>query len=461
MPTERLFGEGISPFPNDPGVTPRVLPEIEKRRSNITSITNTDVIPPYIAPFKSQSLVNLAEQSPEQLNDLSIQEVDLAPKGRPTLRVSKAYGRARNMVVLIRGGDIVAQLEFEKAILKIFEDNGYVIERNGDFNSLNQNEIGINARPKEFSGYRNTEDARNRLIVSETGAIMPHSYATPLEIMSTDKPVVAKRSVDQQGIGKYLLESEEQKARFLTWALLGANTLSSIAENPHPEEVMHSLVEKVKRRDFSDPRFARDQGLFPGYTIEDYIQTPSEYNSSYRVVADTNGRIHYGLLLHSSSKKGEELVKPNDMDVDPLEEVRNLGSYVKLLLNHPDSPLFIPPASVVSNYARGGKEIILNGQKVEDPVERQVALEHGIDPDNPQIPDSLRELSAKIGKACRADYPYVGIDFLQSASDPLTYYFLEANISPGIDPEDIGLDPQKYSKADSALELMKRVVSSS
>ena len=289
---------------------------------------------------------------------------------------------------------------------------------------------------------------------------MPTAFSTPVDILSASTPIVAKKEGSQMGYGKYLLDTDEKKARFLTHALLG-HRVFEIAGRPDARAVMERLIESVRNQNFSDRLLKRKHGggFFESYNYKEFIETPSDYKTSFRIVADAFGNVRYGFLLRSASKEGEEpLQQPDTSDYDPLEEVQYAGSDANMLLTHPDSPFYITPTKIVSNYAQGGEKIFLNGQPVVNAIDRQVLIEHGIDPDNPQIPYTLSQLASKIGRACRGDYPFVGADFMQTNAAASNYYFLEANINPVIWAEGLGLDPQTHSLEDCSLEMTNRVL---
>jgi hypothetical protein len=431
------------------------------RDKGVPSLRNAVGSPdPARAALPQRAIPSLGADSPKTPTEITV-VAEEEPEPKKILRVREGYGEARVEVFLLeeepQASPMQEQLVIEQEVLAAFKAQGYIVKRGGEFNPANPHEIGILARDDMF---RN-DYGRNRQIAQESGAVMPPSYATPEEILDTDDPVVAKWNFGQRGVNKFLLDTEEKKVKFLTFTLLSGDVIHELASEGNAEEQISEAMEQVRRRDFSGP-LAPDapDSAFADYHYEAFIETPSDHNTSFRIVSDAFGNVDHGILLYSLDKKGERILQDPDDNAQSITEIINHPWEIHKLLTHPASPLYIASADITSNSSRGGKKIFLNGEPLTDPVERDIALAHGVNPDNPQIPNPLHSLSSKIGKASRGDYPYVGSDFLQTRTGSPPYYFPETNPGPGIYPEDLGLDPTEYSEADSTLIMMRRAANS-
>jgi hypothetical protein len=112
---------------------------------------------------------------------------------------------------------------------------------------------------------------------------------------------------------------------------------------------------------------------------------------------------------------------------------------------------------IVSNVLQGGKTVPLSGARIISPVDREVLMAHGINPDDPTIPINLIKTASRIGILARGDYPFVGVDFILDKSG--RYIYLETNFEPSISPELIGL-PLNTDTSTAHLALMKKIISS-
>src|SRR6266404_6300317 len=185
--------------------------------------------------------------------------------------------------------------EHEKRTIDLFRSKGFAVEHGGTFVEDNPLEIAIGSD----HGIPLLE--RDRAIAEQAGVPMPDVFeATSLLEATKGRKLVAKLPTEQRGEGKFLLENDTAKERFLTWALLAGHNSDSfikLLNSPNPMGAINNLLAKVRRGDFTDPYFA-PEGVNK-WQFEEYIETPGTFNTSLRIVADAFGNIHYGQVARS------------------------------------------------------------------------------------------------------------------------------------------------------------------
>ena len=84
------------------------------------------------------------------------------------------------------------------------------------------------------------------------------------------------------------------------------------------------------------------------------------------------------------------------------------------------------------NYYSGGGNINL-GQSRFDYSDKQILIEHGIDPENPILPAEVMEVSANIARNANKELGIMcGIDFIMDKNNG-KWYYLENQAFPAID----------------------------
>lgn len=342
-----------------------------------------------------------------------------------------------------------ADSDHEVRTIQVFEKHGYEVARGGNFNKSNTSEIGLFTSFEEL-GLNSLERSRN--LSESTGAVMPQEYDLG-ELIDSQIPIVAKNITSDRGKSIYLLKTEEQKVRFLAWNLLGRN-LAKLAEMKNPQGTVKDVMAQIRKKQFTHELFTTD--FSSRWYFEKFIDTPSNYYTSYRILCDAFGKIHYASLIRSQDEKAEKKLRVVDIkNMDPLEYMSIPGVSFQMLLREPRSPFYIGSKAIVSNAAQGGKVIRLNGIPVSDDLDRKVLISHGIDPDHPSLPKELEPIAPKLGIESRRDYPYIGTDFLQEKGGG--YFFIEANLGPGIDNKSVGF-PESLKAFESELSMMERVI---
>jgi hypothetical protein len=272
-----------------------------------------------------------------------------------------------------------------------------------------------------------------------------------------------------KGEFKLILETLDQKLKFLTYLYTVEEVVDYVQSGDETfEENARTKILKFLdelRSDYKGETFASGFSLnsktanlnkHGRWIFQEFIDTPSDFYSSYRVLVDGYGHIHYSQLNVSGFEKGIQRIVSNPKHV-PIFGGVQIGDSLFDLLLHPESPLFVNSLDFRSNISRGGNRILLNGDKNMDPQTRKIIEAHSLDPDNPILPETIRQLTVEIGILCRNAFPYVGIDFIQGKDGKL--YFLESNADPGLNPEGLGFD-KNTPVIKASLDLMDKIASS-
>ena len=349
------------------------------------------------------------------------------------------------MAIVTEGKDA----DHEDNVLEVFKKQGFIIVRGGKFNRNNLHEIGVGCGDSMV-----VENNRNERLAELVGLQMPNRF-TPEEVIQSDAPVVAKRKSADRGESKFLLETEDQKVKFIAWAILGNKLEEVLGKSAESRLKLDQLLDQVRRNNF--PEINRKQTIIHGYTFEEFIETPGSHYNSFRVLVDCFGNVQYGAVLRSGHKKDSDYLPDNTTKTFPMDEPELWCYNFENLLRNPTSPFYLHAKKIVSNIARGGSRIFLNGEPVNDQTDQEVLNFLGIDPQHPMIPLEMAKASSKIGVLSRGDYPFVGVDFLKRLNNGPV--MLEINLGPNIPPQFLGL-LEGTSPDDCELEMMRRVAES-
>lgn len=144
--------------------------------------------------------------------------------------------------------------------------------------------------------------------------------------------------------------------------------------------------------------------------IQEYIETPTDYNTSLRVLVASQGDIMSASLKYSQPEKRE----------------RESGdSVIEIYLHDPESPYFLGDESFVSNTLAGGRNILL-GENNYSESERKILIAHGIDPDDAIVPESIRVACVEVMKNCSKELGSIcGMDFIYDEKNKVWKYLEE------------------------------------
>lgn len=338
--------------------------------------------------------------------------------------------------------------------LVTFENAGYGVAIGKSPVEKSDEAVGFYADPRVRDSRLFTES-----IAKTVGVQTPPT--TPFDaITSPSSPLVAKYPKSHGGEYAYLIENGDQLNKFKAWMLMQFSP-SIRRKVMGGRQALFRVAEEVGQRVSQGELEVTDidvlHVLGSLYPLQEYVQTPSDYYTSFRVVADAHGFVHYGALLRSSFTKGSQKLV-NNVPSDRPEGLWHM------LLQHTESPLFLNATRIVSNEAQGGQLILLDGDPVNDPVDAQVLSDHGIDPSRPELSFFMKEKASLIGREARMAYPYVGIDFLLDAQHDKRPNLVEINLAPVITPRELGLQRARFLRTTSASDnlscdivMMRRV----
>ncbi|MBI3619847.1 hypothetical protein HY214_01740 [Candidatus Roizmanbacteria bacterium] len=344
--------------------------------------------------------------------------------------------------------------------------NGYEVVR-GDFDERNPLEIGLGTDLPNIG----SERERNEKIAERAGLPMPERYALE-KITGLGGPVMAKFDRSHGGDHKYLLETTEQKIRFIAAfvhypAILSHMTLTERGDLLETGKALTFLLQTAGMLIQDGSIFTRQSEgldiLKNEVVFQEFIRTPSQRYTTYRVLADAFGNVHYSALVCSQGRKAEaRLVQPvrtSPLSLDEQSEIlRDQASLLDHLFTHPKNPFFLNSRSAKS-YNGDSDDIILSGQKIESEEYRAILEAHGINPDQALPSAELLSAGSRLGRSFRFRQPYGGFDIIQSEDGKL--FFLEANDDPALIAEGLGMaedstrDEMRYAIVSRMLQSVK------
>lgn len=210
-------------------------------------------------------------------------------------------------------------------------------------------------------------------------------------------PVVAAFGVFSGGADKYLIETEEQR-----------RSLIGFWSGKEGEQI--------------------DKDSF---TFKEFIDTPGDHFTSYRVIVSARGKIMASAILYSGHSKDNPEYKTSGRDPETLGMA---GTRLLSYLDTEESPYYLHSRRFTSNIAGGGGCIPLNpterSRNISD-AERSILMSHGIS-EAAELPELIADQASRIGASLgRKMGLVVGIDFIQDKEGNV--YYLETNAGPGVD----------------------------
>lgn len=149
--------------------------------------------------------------------------------------------------------------------------------------------------------------------------------------------------------------------------------------------------------------------------IQEYIETPTKYNTSMRVLTSSTGEIICASLKY---------MQPSSPDPK-----KRYHGYFDTYLSDPSSPYFLGNESIISNTVAGGNSILL-GKNNYSETEQEVLKAHDINPSNVEVPAEVSRVAKKIATSCRREIGAIsGMDFIYDKNTK-TWKFLEQHEFP-------------------------------
>ncbi|MDE6140962.1 MAG: hypothetical protein K2G03_00010 [Bacilli bacterium] len=214
-------------------------------------------------------------------------------------------------------------------------------------------------------------------------------------------PFVLKNEVLQGGTDKILIKTPKQLAIFKKFYeeindYSFQQTIEEAREQYHLGPEVEFYEDGSSNSFVGIGRINYQQRLYEEFVMQEYIETPTKFNTSLRVVTSSSKDILCSSLKYSKTSKGKR---------------KHLG-LVDRYLCEATSPYYLGSKSVTSNTVSGGKSITL-GENNYSKEEKRVLLAHGIDPENATVPKDVEEAALSIAVNCRREIGAIsGIDFI-------------------------------------------------
>ena len=331
-----------------------------------------------------------------------------------------------------------------KEMFKVFYEKGYKIIT--DSRLVNDNTFfftpcldkHIN---KTKDDYKNKKDLKIKSSLNECGIFEPTSIRFPKDKFPSnlpELPLVLKNEESQGGTEKFIIRTKGQLERVKKFyneinsydRQQRINMIREYYDDPTVEVDENGRSNRGLSVVFIDYKKEFNKNLI----FQKYINTPTSYNTSLRVLFSSSGDI-----MVSSLKYSETIIKDNNK--------KYYGLFDKYLANS-ESPFFIGNESIVSNTVAGGNSILLGKEEYSN-EEKRILLAHGINPSEAVVPEEIvkacnnvaNNCSREIGAICGMDFIYDVNEhkwkYLEEHEYPMLYSYCEKyNIPYNVNEED-------------------------
>ena len=247
-------------------------------------------------------------------------------------------------------------------------------------------------------------------------------------------PVLMKFIYAQRGDYKFLIESEDQL------------------------EKMKRFFNSAELTDDGGGResFNQREGLAEDFEAQQFIETPGDRYTSYRVLITGEGKIIASEMYYSEPKDSMPILQ---------EESKGLGTiWSKSLFDYfvdSGSYSFLGSKAITSNRSRGGNGIVLDSNEYSKSLAMDDAVvlrDHGLDESKPLLPNEIKEQSRALARGFTGRAGLVmGIDWIQESGTG-KYYFLEVNPGPGHEALRDTYSKLLENKTEEELEVIMEVL---
>lgn len=285
------------------------------------------------------------------------------------------YAQAKAKLTKIRQ-EFISRLEKEGFIITYDKNDEEAV-------CLIMNDLAVCDYNTDDKEYKKEYDNK---IFEAGGDLLNYPYSLSMEeyFETPFFPAVFKNESQNAGIDKFLIENVEQ-------------------------------LEIIKKfyKDFLDKK--EYVYTFKNCIFQQLIQTPTNYKTYMRLLMSASGDV-----LGASLKYSKNVESQNS----------NQGMFEPYFLN-PQSEYYLN-CKKMFNYYSGGENIFFPQPKYSS--EKQSILKaHDIDPNNPEIPSEVLEVSSAIAKKCNRQLGIIcGIDFIYNEIDR-KWYYLELQAFPAIE----------------------------
>lgn len=298
--------------------------------------------------------------------------------------------------------------EAYKEMFKYFYDMGYKVVT--DSKTVDNNAFFFTpCLDKHINDTKEAYKAKKKnrfdLYLINEGITEPLTVSFPIDSFPDSLPslpLVLKNEQSQGGMEKFLIKTPQQLETLKRFY----NEINPYARKKTIEKVKHeySYYENLE----FDENGRSNKGIcidFVDYKkefhenmiIQKYIKTPTQYNTSLRVLTSSSGDILCSSLKYS--------------DIAIIKDERYHGLFDRYLSN-PLSPYFLGSESIISNTVAGGNSILL-GKDNYSKLEQEILIAHGIDPNNADVPKNVMAACTNIAVNCSREVGAIcGIDFI-------------------------------------------------
>ncbi len=275
-----------------------------------------------------------------------------------------------------------------KEFIKKLESQGFIVttdknDNDPDMVYLIMNNTAIIPEGEDIGAYKKAFDQR---MFEAAGPSINYPYSVSIEEYFEHPffPAVFKNESTNAGKDKLLIETPEQL------------------------DIFKKFYETYKNK----PNYKEQFGCS---IFQQLIETPTENKTYMRVLMSASGDVLGASLKYSRPSMQER----------PLQ-----GTLEKHLLD-PKSPYYLN-SSQMFNYYSGGGNINLGDPRLCY-SDKQILIEHGIDPENPVVPAEVMEVASNIARNANRELGIMcGIDFIMDKKDG-KWYYLEIQAFPAIE----------------------------
>lgn len=262
----------------------------------------------------------------------------------------------------------------------------------------------INASREDFVGKKEamiTECLSNESV--KAPYTIPFKEDQFFNITPGDLPIIIKNEYEQGGTDKYIIRTSEQLETFKMFY----NEINAY-DKKRRESVLRKRLGLGEEATWDETGHSKEtpwcifimdykRNLHENFVIQKFIQTPTKYNTSLRVITSSSGDI-----LCSSLKYADKSIEKNKTFCGPYDQY----------LKDPSSPYYLGSESIISNTVSGGNSLLL-GRNDYSKLEQEILRAHGIDPNNANVPQTVASAARKIAITSRRPIGAIsGMDFI-------------------------------------------------
>ena len=296
-----------------------------------------------------------------------------------------------------RGQSIYLRMETDPKLYISLLSKGYKIVNN--IVNANQSTIYITGQRQvkesfTFEDYKDKVDTKIRDLLKQKDITKPKTIKFSYDDLikyNYQVPFVLKNENQNGGREKFLIATEEDYKN-----LIKACTIlieRKILNTPYSEDDIRNQIDYNKYLNLN-------------FSIQEYIKTPSKYNTTVRVLTSSSDDLLYAALKYKEQSK---LMDDTSLLGYLLTEVYPLSTN-----------------SIVSNTLSGGKNILL-GEKVYSNKEKDLLESHNIESNDF---NNLIDASSKTHKECKKELGILcGFDYIYD-EDKNKWYLLEYHSKP-------------------------------